>query len=208
VTDQSPKTQGVDTIEAVLHTTQAGATLPAARALFFSLMVGFLALVTCLVVDQIRPYWWRAALLGMAISMVVSWMIDEKRRGRLFDALERRLNFDMDGDGDIGGVPTDETININLMRQNDNGGWEGKYSKLPVKRDQAVAFAYRVIEFGESTAVRTWTSGQYNVFSRDEYDAFVDWLDDQGGVTWKSDKDHRVGWTLNEDGVKILRTLL
>lgn len=208
MTDQSPRDQGVDAIEKVLHTTEAGAKLPLARALAFGALMGFFALSMCLAIDQLRPYWIRIPLPFGIFCAIGSWVMDEKRRGRLFDALERRLNFDMDGDGDIGGIPVTETINVNLARQNENGAWEGRFSRLPVRREQAVAFAYRVIELGESTAIRAWTSGQYSTFSRDEYDSFVDWLDELGGVTWKSDKDHRVGWTLNDDGVEILRKLL
>jgi hypothetical protein len=206
VTDQSPKTQGVDTIEAVLHTTQAGATLPAARALFFSLMVGFLALVTCLIIDPIRVYWWRAALLGMAVSMVVSWMIDEKRRGRLFDALERRLNFDMDGDGDIGGVPIPELI-VTSETMSDDGYLQGRRAPCPVSLERAQKFARGVLDMGKPPTFAEWAGGG-KPFSDGQFTDFREWLIQLNGATKENPDDEHSRIIINGHGRKILRDML
>lgn len=122
-------------------------------------------------------------------------------------AIEMQFGQDFNGDGEVGQPAQEENVKVQIERVNDHGIVEGTFSRLPVKRDQLRAFAIRVLEQDESTSIRTWV-GPLNVFTREEYDAFVSWLDNHEGVNWKSEHDHRVGWTLSDEGKQILRKFL
>lgn len=211
MTDQSPRDQGIDHIEAVLHTTQAGAILPAARAAFFGLMIGLSATAICLAIDPIREYWLRAGLIALAISVVASLLNDEKRRGRLFDALETRLKVDIDGDGDIGGEPIPDPdvkeIHGSTEWTNDNGHRQGAMDKIVFNEKLAAEFARGVLITGLSTAERNW-KGAGKPFGDDDWDNWIAHLLKLNAIKERSDKNFRLGYEITKVGVSYLMKFL
>jgi hypothetical protein len=200
----------------ILSTVQGGVTVPLLRAA----VAGFFISLPILIItaasavngyEFARKWWWACWLLAWTVTQVAWWLYDERGRARMqkavIYAIEMQFGQDFDGDEVVGPPTPEENIRIQIEKQNENGAWEGTYSRPPVKKDQLRAFAIRVLEQGESTSIRTWV-GPLNVFTREEYDAFVSWLDNQEGVDWKSDHDHRAGWTLSEDGKQILMKFL
>lgn len=211
MTDQSPKTQGIDTIETVLHTTQAGAILPAARAMFFSLMIGFLALAVCLAIDPLRPYWWKAALLGMGVSMVGSWIFDGYFRVRLMLVLEKVTGRDLDNDGDIADVPIPDPdvkeIHGSTEWLNESGHRQGALDKIVFSEALAAEFAHGVLVKGLSTAERNW-KGDGKPFGATDWDNWITHLKKVHAIVDRSDKNFRLGYEITPEGVSYLNGFL
>jgi len=206
MSDQSPRDQGVDAIEKVLHTTEAGAKLPLARALAFGALMGFFALSMCLAIDQLRPYWVRIPLPFGIFCAIGSWLMDEKRRGRLFDALERRLYVDLDGDGDIGGEPIPELI-VTSETMSDDGYLQGRRGPCPVSIEKAQKFARGVLDQNRPPTFAEWAGGG-KVFSDGQFTDFREWLIEMNGATKENPDDEHSRIVINGHGRKILRDLL
>lgn len=173
-------------------------------------MVGFTAVAICLTIDPIRPYWWRAGLLALCLSMLASWWIDEKRRGRLFDALEKRLKVDMDGDGDIGGEPPDpdvKEIHGSTEWTNENGHRQGAMDNIIISENLCIDFARGVLVKGLSTAERNW-KGADKPFGDEDWDNWIKHLKKLQAIKDRSDKNFRLGYEITPVGVSYLNGFL
>ena len=172
-----------------LHTYIAGAMLPLVQASITAAMVmlGAIALLTYFgAIELVKP----AFVVGV-LTWVVTWLYLQRRWLNL-TALERALNWDINGDGRIGREPKPETV-IRIDKINAHRSFEQRRYTFSISDEQLLEFARGMVE-GKPISRRRW-AGPDNTFSDGEYRKFQSEL-----IKWQLIESGNNGFILTEDG--------
>jgi hypothetical protein len=188
-TPQAPPTPPAYSDRQFLHTYLAGALLPLVQATITAVMVmiGAVALLYYFnAIDLIKPVF----VVGV-LTWVGTWLYLQRRWLNL-TALERVLNWDINGDGRIGREPKPETV-IRVDKITENRSFQQRRYTFSITDEQLLEFARGMVE-GKPISRRRW-AGPDKTFSDGEYRTFQTEL-----IKWQLIESGGNGFILTEEG--------
>lgn len=176
--------------------------VPASQAM----ITGLVSLLPTGVLTAVFGWDWRVALLLSGGVMVVSWLYLLNAHRKLLWLVEELSRRDVDGDGQVGKpAPPAPPVRLEVAHAEPSGMVHRRQLfELPqgVSDEMFRSFARRAPLMGISLAVWTGRSGE---FSRAQFEALMQMLDDAGIVAWVNPDKRSLGRYLTGAGRAALR---
>jgi len=177
-------------------------TIPATQSLITGALFGLTVGGSAAMLEFPMPF--QFGLTAGAGVALIAWL---DYRARWQSLLERLLQVDLNGDGEIGDQdqepdPPARVEPVKVYIEQDQGR-HVDIIDLPAEPRQLTAFADGVLT-GRSLSQAAWI-GRGQPFSRSEYDALRDEMIRRGLAQWRSPGEPAQGWELLASGRAMLR---
>lgn len=153
-------------------------------------------------------YPWHLAAGTWSVIQAGTWITLVRKWGRLINALERSLDVDIDGDGDIGieddQQPYQPAVRVEVI---EDEGRKGTFASLPASTDQLATLARGLLIQKKSLSDQTW-AGSGRPFSRPAFQMLKSELLARGLAAWNSPGTPARGMTLTRPGQAVMRYFL
>lgn len=185
-----------------LHTYAVGAFLPLVQATITAVLV-MLGTAVLLYVFNVLDWFRPAAILGV-FTWVATWLYLQRRWINLTQ-LETFLNWDLNNDSVIGEPPKAEQFVIRLDEITSDNHYRSRNIESVITKEKLIIVA-RGLLVGLPFTERRWT-GEGKPLSVNEFRALRSMWLKHGLIELVSDKDHRQGFYLTDQGWAVLEKI-